>query len=227
MDKIWYLKRIHIFAGLSESEMIWLDKISEMRKYARNQPIFMPGTPSDKIYLLKRGKVKIKDLSSDGKEFILDILDSGEIFGEFAFLDEKTSNTMAEALEDVYICEVKRKDFEALVKRNPEMSLRVTKLLGLRRKELESRLSDLIFRDVHSRLAQLIIDLGGKYGSNHDRGTIVRLGLTHYDIASLIGSTRETTTICLNDFKRQDLIDIVGKKIIILDHKALKDSIRF
>ncbi len=222
MEKLWYLKRINIFGGLSESEMHWIDKISEMREFSKKQPIYLPGETSDKIYLLKSGKVKIKDLSEDGKEFIWDILDSGEIFGETTLFGVQSPNTMAEALEDVQICVLNREDFEELLKRNPEFSLRVTKLIGLRRKELQSRISDLIFRDVHTRLAHLILDLSNKYGREHKRGTLIKVKLTHYDIASLIGSTRETTTVCLNDLKREGLIDILGKRILILDMPALK-----
>jgi len=223
MEKTWYLKRINVFKGMSKAEVEHLDGITYMKHYNKKDLIYLPGDVSDQVYLLKEGRVKISRLSEDGREITLVILEPGEIFGESALInDEETRSTVAEAIEKAYICVISRKDFEEFINNKPELSLSITKLMGFRRREIENMLEDLVFRGVHERLAILLLRLSERHGKDIDGKKLIDISLTHYDYANLIGSTRETTTASLNDFKREGLIEFKKRKVVIIDQKGLR-----
>ncbi len=226
MEKIWYLKKINIFNGLSKDEMEFIDHVSVMKHYAKKQPIFLPQDPGDKVFLLKKGKVKIMRLSEEGKELILAVLDSGEIFGEMALFDSDSRTSMAETLEDAYICEISKRDFEDLVKKKPELAIRLTKLIGLRRQQLETKIEDLIFKNVFTRLAQVLLDLLKKYGVQRPDGQLINLKLTHAELANLIGASRETTTLYLNQLRDEGVLTFQKRKILVISPEKLRQKAR-
>jgi CRP/FNR family transcriptional regulator len=225
MDKIWHLKRFNFFTCLSQSEMVDFSRNAVEKRFKKKEMIFLPGEQGDNVYLLKSGVVKISKYSENGKEVILAMVNPGEIFGEMALIEEGPRENVAEALMDSYVCIVDREHFMHHLQRNPEMSLRITKIIGLKFKRLGQQVEDLVFRNVYQRLALLLIHLFDAYGYNKNDKTYIYVKLTHYDIASLIGSTRETTTACLNDFKREGLIDFDGRKLVILDKAGLHKKV--
>ena len=98
----------------------------------------------------------------------------------------------------------------------------MTRLMIVRRRELENKVEALVFRDVSSKLAELLVKLAGEYGVDDARGTLVALKITHQELANLIGSTRETVSLTLSQFKRKRLIPTEGRKVIISDTDALR-----
>ena len=224
MEKTWYLKRINVFKGMTEAEVKHLDDITYMKHYNKKDLIYLPGDVSDQVYLLKEGRVKISKLSEDGREITLVILEPGEIFGESAIVDdEDTRSSVAEALENAYLCVISRKDFEEFINNKPDLALSITKLMGFRRRQIETMLEDLVFRSVHERLALLILRLAERHSKDVNGNKLININLTHYDYANLIGSTRETTTACLNDFKREGLIEFQKRKVVIINEKGLRN----
>jgi len=224
MDKIWYLKQINIFKELPEDELQEVNKIAIHKYLKKKEIIYLPGDLSDKVYLLKKGRVKVSRLSEDGREMTITILEPGEFFGESAlYADQSTRSTLAEALDDALICSLYREEFEQMLKREPALALRVTKAIGLRRREIESRLEDMVFRSVPARLAHLLLKLANQYGKEKDTGLLIDVNLTHLEIANLIGSTRETTTTHLNNLKRSGLIDIRKRNIYVIDKAGLEE----
>jgi len=222
MDKAWYLKKINLFKGMTEDEMQHLSRITFMRDYAKKEVIYFPGDKGDQVYLLKKGRVKISKISEEGKEITLVVLEPGEIFGEMALLGDSKRQTIAEVVEDVHLCIISRRDFEELIARRPDLSMKITKLIGLRVRALESKIEDLAFRDVSSRLANLLLKLAEKHGKVQDNGIRINVKLTHYELGTLIGATRETTTMTLNEFKRDLLIDFHRRHIILQDKSGLR-----
>ena len=209
---------------MSDAEVKHLDEITFMKHYDKKDLIYLPGDVSDQVYLLKEGRVKISKLSEDGREITLVILEPGEIFGESALIDDKeTRSTVAEALENAYLCVISRRDFEEFINNKPELALSVTKLIGFRRRQIENMLEDLVFRGVHERLGILLLRLAERHGKEVDGKKLIDISLTHYDYANLIGSTRETTTACLNDFKREGLIEFQKRKVVIINEKGLRN----
>lgn len=207
---------------LSQSEMVEFSRNAIEKRFTKKDMIFLPGDEGDRVYLLKSGVVKLSKYSDSGKEIILSMVNPGEIFGEMALIDKSPREHVAEALMDSYVCIVDREQFMRYLHRNPEMSLQLTKIIGLKFKKLGQKVEDLVFRNVYQRLAGLLLHLVEAYGYDKNDKIYLYIKLTHYDIASLIGSTRETTTATLNDFKREGLIEFDGRRLVILNKEGLE-----
>tara|TARA_B100000315_G_scaffold253546_1_gene292528 strand:+ start:10829 stop:11521 length:693 start_codon:yes stop_codon:yes gene_type:complete len=224
-SKLWYLKQVKLFSDLSDAEMTEMEKMTRMEAFKKRQPIYLPGDPGDFVYLLKTGRVKISKIGDDGKELTLVILEAGEIFGELEMFEEVPRDTIAEALDDAHICMIRREDFERLLKNQPQCSFKLTKLIGLRMKQIENRIEDLVFRDAPARLAQLLINLSTSFGSDTTNGRTITTKMTHQELANLIGTTRETVSLTLGQFRQSGLIIMAKRQITILDLAGLQQLI--
>lgn len=221
-SKLWYLKRINLFTEMSSKEMGELARLTRMESVRKKTPIFFPGDPSQQIYLLKEGRVKISRISEEGREVTIALLEPGEIFGELEVLDDAPRDTLAEALDDSKICVVSKKIFLEMIHRIPDFSFRLTKLIGFRMRKIESRVEDLVFKDVPARLANLLLDLEKDYGKETPQGMLLQIKITHQEIANLIGSIRETVSAVLGDFKRDGWITFEGRRIILLKPRLIQ-----
>lgn len=219
--RLWYIKHAEFFSWLADEEQQELARRTEMVSCRRNCQLFFTDEPSDHIYLVKEGRIKLSRTSSEGREIILDILGPGEIFGELALAGEDIRSHSAEALQDALVCIIPRRVFEGLLQRHPEMVLRVLKLVGLRRRELEMRLEDLVFQPVAGRLALALLWQSERHGTVEEDGSI-RITLTQKDLAFLIGASREAVAEQLAGLKQQGLIQTSYRSIRLLDRTALK-----
>ena len=220
-NKLWYLKHIRLFDGISPSEMQKMEKITRMEEVKKRQPLYLSGDPSRNVYLLKQGRVKIANTSPSGKEVTFEILEPGEIFGELDVLDDAPRSTSAEALDDALICVIPRKDFDQYLAMHPAVMFKLTKLIGLRLKKIQSRVEDLVFRDVPARLAHLLSELSKTEGIVDKQGIRLKAKLTHQEMANLIGCSRETVSTTMGQFRDDGLIQMDGRTITILNEKGL------
>lgn len=215
-SKLWYLKKINLFEEMTSEEMGKLAGETRMESVRKKTPIFFPGDPSQQVYLLKEGRVKLSRISEEGREVTIALLEPGEIFGELEVLGDAPRDTLAEALDDSKICVVNKKIFLEMVSSKPEFSFRLTKLIGFRMRKIESRVEDLVFRDVPARLAHLLLELSKDYGRKTEKGIFLKIKITHQEIANLIGSIRETVSAVLGDFRRDGWITFEGRQITLL-----------
>ncbi len=221
-SKLWYLKRINLFSDMSSEEMESLAQKTRMESVSKKTPIFFPGDPSQQVYLLKEGRVKISRISEEGREVTIALLEPGEIFGELEVLGDAPRDTLAEALDDSKVCVVGKDLFLDMVSQKPQFSFRLTKLIGFRMRKIENRVEDLVFKDVPARLADLLLDLAEDYGKKTPEGIFLQIKLTHQEMANLIGSIRETVSAVLGDFKRDGWIAFEGRQIRLLKPDRLK-----
>ncbi|MEK7760270.1 MAG: Crp/Fnr family transcriptional regulator [Nitrospirota bacterium] len=220
-NKLWFLKHIRLFDGISPSEMQEMEKITRMEEVKKRQPLYLPGDPSSNVYLLKRGRVKIANTAPNGKEVTFDILEPGEVFGELDVLEDAPRSTSAETLDDAVICVIPRKDFDQYLAMHPTVMFKLTKLIGLRLKKIQSRVEDLVFRDVPARLAHLLSELGKTEGIADKQGIRLKVKLTHQEMANLIGCSRETVSTTMGQFRDDGLIQMDGRTITILKPEGL------
>ena len=157
-----------------------------------------------------------------GKALTLNYCGPSELFGEICLLEGGPREEMAEAMENSMVTEIERSDFERLLQNHAYLGYHMAKLMAGRRRELENKLETLVFRDVTSKLAELLLQLAEEYGVEDSRGTLVALKITHQELANLIGSTRETVSLTLSQFKRKKLICTEGRKVIICDAESLR-----
>lgn len=211
--KLWYLKNVNLFHGMSDDQMRMVEERTVMREIRRKEVLYLPGDAGDRIYLLKRGVVKISTLTDDGKEIILALLRPGEVFGEESVLEDAPRDQMAEAYEDALICVITRQDFMGILRAHPEMAFKVTKLVGFRLKTLRNRVEGLLFKGAPARLAQTLLDLARDHGIKDAEGILLPLRLSQQDLANLIGVTRESVNLALADFRDRGLVETDGRSL--------------
>ncbi len=213
--KFWCLQNINLFNEFTMEDMQPLEKVASLSSVKKNVPIFLPGDPSQKIFLLKTGQVKISRITENGRELTLALLKPGNIFGEIEALDGTPRDTMAEALADTVLCVIPREPFLVMLRSKPDLSFRLTKLIGVRLRRIESRMEELVYRDVPARLAYILMEIANEFGIKKDNKILIGVKLTHQEIANLIGSTRETVTATLGDLRRQGLLEFDSRSILI------------
>ncbi len=220
--KLWYLKKINVFSELSWRELEEMKRITRMVSYRKNEPIYLPGDPSEIVYMLKKGRVKISKVSQEGREVTLSILEPGEIFGEVEALSAVPRESVVQALEPVLVCEIQRKDFDRYVQAYPEVGGKVIKLMGSRLRQLETRVGDLVFKSAPARLASLLVELSETMGICENGSTLLQVRLTHQNLANLIGTSRETVSTLMAQFGHYGLLAQEHRYIRILDKVKLK-----
>ncbi|WP_187299282.1 Crp/Fnr family transcriptional regulator [Nitrospira moscoviensis] len=198
-----------------------MEKITRMEEVKKRQPLYLPGDPSSSVYLLKRGRVKIASTAPNGKEVTFEILEAGDVFGELDVLQDAPRSTSAETLDDALICVIPRKDFDQYLAMHPNVTIKLTKLIGLRLKKIQSRVEDLVFREVPARLAHLLSELGKTEGVAEKQGIRLKVKLTHQEMANLIGCSRETVSTTMGQFRDDGLIQMDGRTITILKPDGL------
>ena len=228
MNKLWYLSKINFFKHMTEEDMINIDRCSYMKTFIKKERIFWPDDPDNTIYLLKEGQVKISKLNEDGREITLTVLQEGEIFGETALTSapESRRGVYAEALADCLVCVIKNADFEAFLRTKPDFAINMLQLLSNRLQEREEVISEMVFHNVPARLANLLVKLAEEHGIQTEEGIKISTKLSHQLLASLIGSTRETTTKYLNEFDEADMIRVKRGGIVVVALNKLKNMVR-
>ncbi len=219
---LWYLKKVPLLTGLGPDQMARLAESVERREVRRRETVYLPGDPAESLYLVNGGRVKISKVTRDGKALTLNYCGPSELFGETSLVDGSPRQEMAEAMENSMITEIARTVFEEFLSKNPSLGVGMTKLLAKRRLQLENKVETLVFRDVTSKLAELLLELAEEYGVEDSRGTLIALKITHQELANLIGSTRETVSLTLSQFKRKDLLTTEGRKVIVTDSESLR-----
>lgn len=216
------LTKIPLLAGLQPEQQNRLAERMDLLEVRRRRVVFLPGDPGKSIFFLTSGRVKLSRVTRDGKELTLSYLRPGEVFGEQCLVTGGPREEMAETMENAVLLELPREDFEALLTSEARVGAEMTHMLCQRRLDLERKVEDLVFKDVSAKLAELLLRLGQRYGQTEERGLLLEVKMTHQEMANLIGSTRETVSLTLSQYKRDGLILTEGRKIILLSVEGLK-----
>lgn len=223
--KIDLLKDLDIFEHLDAEHLRQIAPIISLHRFAEKQVIFMPSDPRARLYAIISGRIKLTQVSPEGKELVLCVLGKGEVFGEFCLFDEGPHSTLATALEDAEVITARCADLAKFMADDPILVAALGKHVGERIRSLEQRLSDFVFKGVPPRLAGLLVDMAHSYGRKTPAGEyVIEMKITHQDLAGLIGSTRETTTMTLNQFREDGWIDFQRGRIIIRNMEPLEKT---
>ncbi|HXJ21538.1 MAG TPA: Crp/Fnr family transcriptional regulator [Polyangia bacterium] len=210
---------------LSESSNEALERLLtgvNVGTYRPRQVIYLPGDRAQGVHFLTSGRIKISKVTRDGKELTLAYRSEGDFFGEPCLLDGGPREEMAEAMDASTTVEVPREALDELLRNDGGAAYKFGRALIVRRKDLETRVEQLIFKDVGAKLAELLLTLGQEHGVSDERGLVVGLKITHQEMANLIGSTRETVSLTLSQFKRKGLIQTEGRRVILSDQEGLR-----
>lgn len=200
--------RVQIFSGISQEEMNRIAIRARSLRKARGEFIYLPGDRAESVYIVRQGRVKLSVLSESGKEIAIDIIQRGEIFGEFALVDESLRSNMTQALDDIVMWVFSKRDFTHLLTSEPKLALSYIRLVGDRRRRMEKKLSDITSKAVSARICELLHELSTNAFEVESAANDYLVPLTHHDVASLIGAARQTTTTVLNDLERRAIIEL-------------------
>jgi CRP/FNR family transcriptional regulator len=220
--KYWYLRDHKLFRTLSFGQIKQLCIITGFKKAKKGEIIYFSSSDVPRIFLLKKGNIKIVAVDEEGNETIKDIIQKGDLFGELTLETDDQTNEYAKVLsDDVAICSFLMADFEDLLLRNPSLALSYTKFVGLKMKRIKNSYSNLISKDAKTRLFQFLKDWAEKEGKRVDNKVVIENYLTQNDIAQIICTSRQTATQLLNEMETNGTLIYNRKEIIISDISKL------
>jgi CRP/FNR family transcriptional regulator len=208
---------------LSDEQKRQIDPNAQMLQMKRGQPVYLPGDPSDFVYVVKSGAVKIVGKSPEGGEVILGILTPGDLFGELALTgDEEPQEHRAEAMDDTLLCQLPRDLLMRMSRENPAFGMHVTKLIGFRLRTLRTRVAELLGKSAPARLAHTLLELGRQHGIRDNGGVLIPLRLSQGDLGKLVGLTRETVNGILQAWRDQGLVEMDRRCVRLRDSERLR-----
>jgi len=219
MKSVWYFEDVNLFKILCPHKFKTYKSTHEFDSYKKKDYIYFEQDSASKVYLIEKGKVKIGYYTEDGNEMVKAILSRGEIFGEKAILGESKRDEFAQSVDNsTSICPVGVQTMHDLMRNNQTFSFKIYKLIGFRLKKLERRLQILLFKDSKTRLLEFLNELCNDYGYDcQETGDkIIHHPYTQKDIACLIGTSRPTLNILLNELKEDNFLSFNRKEIRIL-----------
>jgi len=214
--KIGYLSSIEIFADLSDERLQWITDTTRMFTTTRGAIIYTPGETGEVLFLLKRGLVRLYEISPEGKRLVMGTLAPGAFFGDMPLLGQAMNGTFAEAARDCLICAMGQGDVEALLLEEPKVALRLLGVIGRRLHEQRTVLAEVVFKSVPGRVAALLLRLAQETGSE----TIT--GFSHQDLAERAGVARETMTQTLNEFVGMGVVELQRLSVSLRDREVLE-----
>lgn len=241
-DRIDALRKVSLFAELGDDEIARVAEIAVERTYRKGSVIFFEEDLGDSLYVVISGAVKIYRVAPDGREKTLALLEAGEVFGEMALLEQAPRSAVAEALILTHLLVVLDRDFNRLIRAEPEIALSLLRVLSKRLRDMNLQLEDALFKDVRGRVIQTLLRLSERGreadvakgrepevserrmdAPSSDGRRVIRLRLTHREIANLAGAARETVTRTLCQLQDLGYLAIEDRLIVIVDTGVLRE----
>jgi CRP-like cAMP-binding protein len=195
-----------------------------MERVPKGSPVYLPVDSADAVYLVAVGRIKICHLTSEGKQSTLAFVDPGEVFGESAVFGGGPREEYAEAVKESTVLRIPADRFSAFLRETADLAIGFARLVSHRRQLIERRLKNLLYVSSRDRLSHLLLELAEKYGQAENGSLHLATGLSHQDLASMIGSTRETVTLGLGELQAEGLIKLGRRKITLLQPDEIRRS---
>ena len=211
-----------LFGHLDSASMEALASRAKQRSYPKGQLIFYQGDPAGSLFVMTEGLVKVFVTSEDGDEMLLVTLRPPETFGELSLLDGSDRSASAQALEPTTAIEISRTTFLDVVRTHPSMSEAVLRSMGGILRRLTEQASDLVFLDLHGRVAKLLMTMADERGLDSDEGIQLDLKLTQTDIASMVGGSRQSVNQILRAFEDRGYLALQGKTVLVKEPERLR-----
>lgn len=221
-SKLWYLERFRLLQVLTDPQRRLVEQTTRMLEVKRGQRIYLPGDPSDQIFMLKSGVVKIATIGPDNREAILAFLYPGDIFGELAVVDDMPRDHLAQAYEDAVLCALSKDVMLRLIRESQELGYQITKVMGLRLKTFKTRVEELLYKSATARVAHTLLDLARQHGVADAQGVVIPIRLSQGDLGKLVGLTRETVNVVLQELHRRGLVEAGRRSIRLKNVDALR-----
>ncbi len=221
--KAGLLREVDLFAGLTPAELKEISETLPMRTCQVGGLVMSPEDDDERLYVVKRGRVRLYRLTPDGKQLTLEILDKGRIVGRMSWLGQQLTDAYAEALEDTLICSFTPAELQRLIDRFPSVGVNIIRYLSDRLAVSEREREVMAFRSVEQRLAARLVELADRFGQPADGGTEIDARLTQQELAEMIGTSRETLATTIASLRERGMLEMRNQRVVVRDPDRLRD----
>lgn len=212
----WYLRQLsRVLNVLTDEELERLIPHLTERRFKPRQVIFSTGDPAERVYLILKGRVKIYQVADNGKEIILDVAGKGDVVGDSAIVEDGERTATAQAIDETIAVSITWEDFTHLLQQSPRLGFAMMELMARRLAGMQRAFVNIVSKPVSARLADTLL-------ARAENG-VIRLGLTHQELAQTIGTSRETVTALLSRFVTLGAITPIPDGYRIVDEDLLDD----
>lgn len=195
------------------------------RTFRRGESIFREGEPGAHLYLIESGRVKISSVSPEGREVLVAILGSGEIFGELSLFDAGVRTADARTMEETTLHALAHDLFRKYVEGHPSVAWELLRMLAKRLRRADEAVQDAAFFDVPGRVAKKLLDMGSQHGSSDGNTIKIEVPLTQEEIAQMVGSSRESVNKALASFIDRGWVRMEDRTYFLSDPQALRNRL--
>ncbi|MGK4002043.1 Crp/Fnr family transcriptional regulator [Sorangium sp. So ce1036] len=215
------LRLSSLFAQVDRSVRDAVTDAALLDVVASDVAIFEQGAPADTLVVLGRGRARVERVNEEGESFPLSYRGTGDVLGESCLGGLLARTERAVAMDEAEVVRVPLAIIRDLCAQNPAFGGAVFALLVARQRETEDRIESMLFKNVGGRLAEFLLHAAERWGVPTPRGTLISAPITHAEIAQVIGSTRETVTLTLGALRKEGVLDVAGRRLIVKDREAL------
>jgi CRP/FNR family transcriptional regulator, cyclic AMP receptor protein len=221
--KIGLLREVDLFAGLTLGQLREISTTLPMTTCHTGVRITSPDEEGERLYIVKRGRVRLYRLTPDGKQLTLDILDKGRVVGRMSWLGQELTDAYAEAIEDAVICSFTPDELRRLIDRFPSIGVNIIRYLSDRLGASEREREVMAFRSVEQRLASRLMELADRFGQREEAGTAIDARLTQQELADMIGTSRETLATTISSLRERLILQMENHRVVVLDMDGLRE----
>jgi CRP/FNR family transcriptional regulator, cyclic AMP receptor protein len=225
-NRMLLIRNYDLFANLTETEFNDLELEHHFIEASKGEYIYFEAQHLNKLFFIKEGYIKIGFIDNDGNEVIKEIIQKGEIFGQFTLERDNLNGEFAQVHKsNVSLCAFTIEKFEKILSKNNTVAVAFTKQVGSKLRKVENRLMNMLNTDVRTRILRFLDEMV-KMNTPFCNGASFRMPnfLTHDDIARLIGSSRQTVTMAITDLTVDGFFKITRKEIIVPNTTRLKTA---
>jgi CRP-like cAMP-binding protein len=216
------MRNVEWLSRMDEAEIAELERGAVARRYARGEMVFAPTAQPHSVYLLQAGLVRIYRLSECGGETSFGYVSPGEVFGELPAFGDYPRESFAQAVRGSHVWKIPRENFHRMLAARSALAFQVTRQIGDRLKKVESRIEDLVFRNVRTRVARMLGELAEDFGQTENGHRVIDIPITQSELATLVGATRQTVNQTLRELSEEGLIGRDNRRIVLLRPEQLQ-----
>ncbi|MBT3217959.1 MAG: Crp/Fnr family transcriptional regulator [Proteobacteria bacterium] len=217
-----FLERHPLFEGVSLPEVRELASSVTVHRINRRNLLWSPGDSSQTVYIVRSGVIRISQFASHDRELIMKLRGRRAVIALDSVLNLGSHQTKAVAHEDAVVFGIARPLLLELFSRHPMTAMQFFKEDHQQRRKLDRRLAAVAYHTARARIALMLLELAEDFGVQDSRGVIVNVRLTHREMASLVGATRETVSFAILAFRKDGLIETERKRVVLLDMPQLR-----
>lgn len=211
------IRNVPLFSLLPDTQLVLLTQMLLRKPYPRDSTVIAAGDPTDALYVVISGRLKVVMSDNEGREVILAILNQGDFFGEMGLIDQAPRSATVVTIEPCELLTITRTDFTKCLQKNFDFTMNVMRGLVKRLREADKKIGSLALMDVYGRVARLLLEMA----ETIDGQKVITKKLTKRDIAKMIGASREMVSRVMKELQTSGRIEVRAREILLRDSLAL------